>query len=110
MKTYTQFHGQTPISEIGRELRSILTSEKSAFKILTGYGSTTGSSQSKHAALKSLKNMRKSGLISGYLPGEVKNQLLLETSPYYETKLKYEQVLKSDSDFGNDGIIFVFIK
>ncbi len=110
MKTYNQFHGQTPISEIGKELRKILINEKKAFKILTGYGSSTGTSQSKGAALKSLKNMRKAGLISGYLPGEVKNQLLLETSPFYETKLKYEQVLKSDADFGNDGIIFVFVK
>ena len=109
MKTYKQFHGQTPPSEIGRELRKILTIEKKAFKILTGYGSSSGTSVSKHAALKSLKNMRKAGLIVGYLPGEVKNQLLLETSPYYEAKLTYEHILKKDADFGNDGIIFVFV-
>lgn len=110
MKTYTEFHGQTPISEIGKVLRQILNKEKQAFKILTGYGSTGGISLSKRAALKSLRNMKKSGLIKGYLPGEVKNQLLPDHSPYYETKLAYEKTLKSDVDFGNDGIIFVFIK
>lgn len=110
MKTYQQFHGQIPISEIGKELRQILNQEKHAFKILTGYGSTGGRSQSKQAALKSLRNMRKSGLIKGYLPGEVKNQLLLDNSPYYETKLNYEKTLKSDPDFGNEGIIFVFVR
>ncbi|BCR36689.1 hypothetical protein [Mariniplasma anaerobium] len=110
MKTYRQFHGEIFISEIGKELRDIVKSEKSAFKILTGYGSTGGTSSSKHAALKSLRNMKKQGLIKGYCPGEVKNQLLSDTSPFYETKSKYESILKNDSDFGNDGIIFVFIK
>lgn len=110
MKTYKEFHGETPISDIGKVLRQIASKEKSAFKILTGYGSTHGVSQSKSAALKSLRNMKKSGLIKGYLPGEVKHMLLDDTSPYYETKVNYEQILKSDSDFGNDGIIFVFVK
>lgn len=110
MKTYRQFHGEILISEIGKELRDIVKREKSAFKILTGYGSSSGKSNSKHAALKSLRNMKKQGLIKGYCPGEVKNQLLSDNSPFYETKSLYESVLKNDSDFGNDGIIFVFVK
>lgn len=110
MKTYRQFHGEILISEIGKELRDIVKNEKSAFKILTGYGSTGGSSSSKQSALKSLRNMKKQGLIKGYCPGEVKNQLLNQTSPFLETKSMYESVLKSDPDFGNDGIIFVFVK
>ncbi len=110
MKTYKQFHGDVLISEIGKELRQIVKSEKTAFKILTGYGSTSGTSNSKHAALKSLRNMKKQKLINGYCPGEVKHQLLDQTSPFLETKNLYESILKSDPDFGNDGIIFVFIK
>jgi hypothetical protein len=88
----------------------LLKEKKTAFKILTGYGSTGGTSNSKYAALKSLRNMKKQGLIKGYCPGEVKNQLLSDNSPFYETKSLYESVLKNDSDFGNDGIIFVFVK
>lgn len=110
MKTYKQFHGDIQITEIGKELRRIATIEKSNFKILTGYGSTTGASQSKHAALRSLSKMKKQGIIKGYLPGEVKHLLLPDSSPYYHTKLDYESILKSDSDFRNEGIIFVFIK
>ncbi len=110
MKTYKEFHGDIQISDIGKELRRIVSIEKKSFKILTGYGSTTGASLSKTSALKSLKNMKKEGLIKGYLPGEVKNILLSENSPYYETKLNYESILKSDIDFGNEGFIFVFVK
>lgn len=110
MKTYKEFHGDIQISEIGKELRRIVSVEKKAFKIMTGYGSTSGASQSKVSALKSLKNMKKEGLIKGYLPGEVKNILLNENSPYYETKLTYESQIKSDVDFGNEGVIFVFVK
>ena len=110
MKTYKQFHGEVLITDIGKELRSIANIEKTSFKILTGYGSSTGQSQSKHAALKSLRNMKKKGLIKGYLPGEVKHQLLAETSPFYEAKEMYANIIKSDSDYGNDGIIFVFVK
>jgi hypothetical protein len=110
IKTYKEFHGEIPISDIGKELRKILNKEKNSFKIMTGYGSTTGKSSSKNTALKSLWKMKKEGLIKGYLPGEVKDFLLSETSPYYEAKLQYETLLKSDNDFGNDGIIFVFVK
>lgn len=110
MKKYTEFHGDIQISEIGKELRRIVSIEKKSFKIMTGYGSTTGISVSKKSALKSLKNMKKEGLIKGYLPGEAKHVLLNEKSPFYETKLSYESQIKSDVDYGNDGIIFVFIK
>ncbi len=110
MKTYEAFHGNILISEIGKELRKIVKTEKTAFKILTGYGASSGSSQSKGAALRSLSKMKKEGIIQGYAPGEIKNQLLLDTSPYYDTKTRYESVLKGDSDFGNDGIIFIFVK
>ena len=110
IKTYKEFHGEIPISDIGKELRKILNQEKSSFKIMTGYGSKTGKSSSKNTALKSLGKMKKEGLIKGYLPGEVKELLLSENSPYYEAKLQYEALLKSDKDFGNDGIIFVFVK
>ena len=109
MKTYSQFHGEFLISEIGKELRKIVKIEKVSFKILTGYGSTSGSSRSKIAVLKSLGKMKKEGLIKAYLPGEIKDQILLDNSPYYNDKLKYESILRSDKDFGNDGIIFVFI-
>lgn len=110
MKTYKEFHGDINISDIGKELRKIVSTEKKSFKIMTGYGSTTGNSISKGSALKSLKNMKKEGLIKGYLPGEVKYILLNDNSPYYETKLTYESQIKSDVDFGNEGIIFVFVK
>lgn len=110
MKIYKQFHGDITVSEIGRELRRIIKNEKTAFKILTGYGASTGNSKSKNAALKSLNKMKKEGLVNGFVPGEVKNQLLDSNSPFYETKINYESILKRDSDFGNDGVIFIFIK
>ena len=62
MKTYDIFHGYTLISEIGKELRKIIINEKSSFKILTGYGSKTGFSKSKQAALRSLAKIKKEGL------------------------------------------------
>lgn len=109
MKTYKQFHGETEIKEIGKELRKIVKMEKTAFKILTGYGAETGKSLSKMAALKSLAKMQKEGLIRGYIPGEVTSQLITNKSPYQMTKDNYFGILKGDIDFGNDGIIFVFI-
>ena len=110
MKTYKQFHGEILISDIGKELRTIAKREKSDFKIMTGYGSLSGTSQSKIAAIKSLSKMKKEGLIKDFFPGEVKSQVLLPTSQYYEVKLTYEKQIKSDSDYGNDGIIFVFLR
>lgn len=110
MKTYKDFHGDIPKTEIGKRLREILKIEKKSFKILTGYGSTTGKSTSKQAALSSLSRMKKEGLIIGYIPGEVKHQLLTETSSFYQMKQQFETILKTDSDYGNDGIIFIFVK
>ena len=109
MKTYSQFHGEILISEIGKELRKIVKNEKVSFKVLTGYGSASGSSKSKIAVLKSLSRMKKEGLIKAYLPGEIKNQILLDNSPFYNDKVNYESLLRNDKDFGNDGIIFVFL-
>ena len=113
MRVYEEFHGDIRGKDIGSELRRIVfevkkTKEK-IFKILTGYGSTSGKSVSKNAALKSLKRMKSEGIINGYLPGEVKSQLLNETSPFYDDKLKYANIIKNDKDYGNDGIIFIFL-
>ncbi|MFA6889506.1 MAG: hypothetical protein WCQ80_00620 [Bacilli bacterium] len=110
MKIYHQFHGEIAISDIGKELRQIVKRESIAFKVLTGYGSTTGSCQSKNAVLRSLSKMQKEGLVKGYLPGEVKTQVLMSHCRYYVTKMRYQSILKTDPDYGNDGIIFVFIK
>ncbi len=109
MKTYTEFHGQIPPQDIGRRLRDIVKKEKTSFKIMTGYGASSGQSNSKKAALSSLRNMKKQGLISAYLPGEVKHHLLKESSSYYPTKMLYETQIRDDKDYGNDGIIYVFI-
>lgn len=109
MKVYPIFHGELLPSEVGKKLREIVKTEKSSFKIMTGYGSTTGISKSKQIALTTLKNLQKEGLIAGYFPGEVKNQVLNSTSQYYLSKLKYESSIKRDSDYGNDGIIYIFI-
>lgn len=110
MKVYTQFYGETLITDIGKELRNIIKTEKNCFKILTGYGSTVGVSKSKNAALKSLAKMKEEGLIKGYFPGEVKDNLLTSASPYYESKINYESIVKRDNDYGNDGIIFIFVR
>ncbi|MBN2504998.1 MAG: hypothetical protein JXB20_06630 [Bacilli bacterium] len=109
MKTFTQFHGTTFIQDIGKELRSIVRNEKNSFKIMTGYGSSTGTSKSKTAALRSLAKMQSEGLIKGYFPGEVKNMLLSSDNPFHEAKMTYGQTVKNDPDYGNDGIIFIFI-
>ena len=111
MKTYKEFHGQIQLSDIGKQLRVIAKSEKSSFKVMTGYGSESGSSKSKEAVLKSLSNMVKEGMIKGYLPGEVKDHLITPTSKlsrYLEDKLKFESLIKKDLDYGNTGIVFVF--
>ena len=110
MKTYKQFHGEIEINQIGKELRTIIKTEHNNFKILTGYGSTSGKSLSKQAVIKSLSKLKKEGLIKGFLPGEVKYQLINSNSYLYEDKMKYSDIIKNDSDFGNEGIIFVFMK
>lgn len=109
MKIYNDFYGETPIKQIGKKLREIVKKEKKSFKVLTGYGSTSGISQSKNAVIKSLSKMKREGIINGFFPGEVKHMLLTTTSPYYESKLKYEKEVKNDSDYGNDGVVFIFV-
>ena len=69
-----------------------------------------GVSLSKNAAIKSLNKMKKEGVIKGFFPGEVKNLLLNETSNYYSDKQIFSQIVKNDPDYGNDGIIFIFVK
>lgn len=54
--------------------------------------------------------MQKEGLIKGYLPGEVKNTLVTETSDLYENKNNFSKIIKDDPDYRNDGIIFIFVK
>ena len=106
MVTYRQFHGEIPINYIGKELREILKYEKNDFKVLTGYGSKSGVSLSKNVAIKSLVNLKKEGKILGFLPGEVKYDIF----NYYEDKMNFLNRIKKDSDFGNEGIIYVFLK
>lgn len=57
MRTYDEFHGRVPQKDIGKHLREIVKVEKKSFKIVTGYGSSSLRSQSKHAALSSLRRM-----------------------------------------------------
>ena len=109
MKTYTEFHGETKITDIGKRLREIVKIERYSFKILTGYGSTSLISKSKLSAIKSLTKMKKEGLIKGFLPGDIKHKLLTADDFFYGDKLKYQDKIKNDTDFGNDGIIFVFM-
>lgn len=111
MNTYKAFHGDIPLSDIGKQLRVIAKSEKSSFKVMTGYGSESGLSKSKEAVLKSLSNMVKEGMIKGYLPGEVKNHLITPSSKFFrylDDKLKFESLISKDIDYGNPGIVFVF--
>ena len=109
MKTYEEFHGNILISDIGKRLREIIKTEKTSFKILTGYGSTSSSCKSKDAAIKSLKKMQKEGLIKAFLPGEINRMLLTENDYFYDAKIRYLKDIKNDKDLGNDGIIFIFL-
>lgn len=107
MKTY-DFYGSILTTEIGRELRAICKKESKSFKLLTGYGSTSGIANSKHAAIKSLRKMRKEGLIKDFFSGEVLTDLQTNVNGYeYEVKNKYTQTYKNDKDCGNKGVIFV---
>ena len=67
MKLYEQFHGETAISNIGKELRDILKDEQRDFKILTGYGSTSCICLSKQAAIKSLTKLKCRNLVNRLL-------------------------------------------
>ena len=110
MRTY-DFHGSIEIAEIGKEIRRICKLESSSFKLLTGYGSVSGVSKSKNAAMKSLAKIKKEGLVKDYFSGDALSKLQTNENSYeYHIKNTYGQRLKNDKDFGNDGIIFVFIK
>ncbi len=109
MKTYKEFHGEVPITEIGKRLREIVRTEKKDFKILTGYGSTTIYSKSKQAAITSLIKMKKEGLIKAFFPGDVKYKTLYQNDNYYDDKMNYGNLVKNDPDYGNEGIIFIFV-
>lgn len=109
MRTYDEFHGRVPQKDIGKRLREIVKVEKKSFKIVTGYGSSSLRSQSKHAALSSLRRMVEEGIIVAYLPGEIKHEILKSNSSYFAYKIKYEARIKNDIDYGNDGIIFIFV-
>lgn len=110
MIMYKNFHGLIDSKNIGKVLRDIAKLEKNNFKILTGYGSQCGICISKQVAIKSLLKMKREGIIKGFLPGEIKYQLLKPSSLYFIDKLKYFNVIKNDKDFGNEGIIFVFLE
>lgn len=110
MKTYDEFHGDIDIKNIGKRLKEIVKFEKDNFKILTGYGSTCGKSKSKESAIKTLSKMKKEGLIKGFLPGDINGMLINNTSMFYDTKIKYSELIKNDKDYKNDGVIFVFLK
>ena len=109
MRMYDEFHGELEITNIGKRLRQIVKTEKASFKIMTGYGSTGITSKSKQATIKSLNKMKSEGLIKGFIPGEVKYQALKETEMFYYDKIQYQSIIKNDSDYGNEGIIFIFI-
>lgn len=110
MKTY-DFHGTIEISEIGKEIRRICTIEKTSFKLLTGYGASSGVSKSKNAANKSLSKLKKEKVVKDYFSGNVLASLQTNQDSYeYYIKNEYGQRLKNNKDYGNDGIIFVFLK
>lgn len=108
MKKYEEFHGNIEIRHIGEKLREIVLVQKEDFKIITGYGASSGTSKSKAAALRTLAKLKQEGMIAGYLPGDIFKMLITEKSPYYEDKQKYRDRVKHDSDFGNEGIIYIF--
>ena len=99
------------MSEIGKELRKIAKLGND-FKILTGYGSSSGISLSKEKAMNSLKKMRKEGLIKDFIPGDKVNSILGVGEYFTSVKLKYDSRLKEEKDarIGNPGIIFIFVK
>lgn len=109
MKTY-DFHGSIELTNIGKEIRRICESELVSFKILTGYGSTNGVSKSKVVAMKSLAKLKREGIVKDYFSGDVLSKLQTNANSYeYQIKNKYAQRLKNDKDFGNDGVIFIYV-
>ena len=111
MKIY-DFHGSIPPNEVGKELRAIVRSGKSDFKVLTGYGSRNGICKSKDCALKSLRKMRKEGLIKGFLPAEFFTEIVRTSDEFYDVKMNYRNRITKDRDarYGNEGAIFVFVQ
>lgn len=110
MKTY-DFHGSIQLSDIGKEIRKICQLESVSFKLLTGYGSSSGVSKSKIAAMKSLIKLKREGIIKDYFSGDTLINLQTNPDSYeYQVKTKYAQKLKNDKDFGNDGVIFVYVQ
>lgn len=111
LPVYDQFHGNVPIHLIDSLLRDYARKHTNPFKILTGYGASTGSCRSRNAALRSLQQMQEAGLIDGYIPGGSVAELYpFEGIPYYEVQKKYWEILKTDPDRDNHGVIFIFPK
>jgi len=109
MRTY-DFHGSIELTEIGKEIRRICAEESISFKLLTGYGSSSGVSKSKVAAMKSLSKLKREGVVKDYFSGDVLSKLQTYVNSYeYQVKTEYAQKLKKDNDFGNDGVIYVFM-
>lgn len=71
MKPYTEFHGGIEVKNIGKRLREICKKEK-MFKIMTGYGSSSGVSLSKNSAIKSLSKMKKKELLRNFFREKLK--------------------------------------
>ena len=111
MKLY-DFHGSVPSNEIGKQLRAIVSGSKSDFKVLTGYGSQSGTCRSKDSALKSLRRMRREGLIKGFLPAEFYTEIVYSSDEFYDAKINYRHRIERDADarYGNEGVIFVFVQ
>ena len=110
MRQYSEFHGEMPAKMIGKRLREIAAKEQ-VFKIVTGYGSSSGIQKSKQAALKALSNMVKEGVIAAYLPAEKVFEVSVnENDIYYKARTTYENILREDNDKGNEGVIYVFVR
>ena len=110
MNIYKQFHGDIPTDRIGQELRRINKTEKGIYKILTGFGSTTGICKSKESAIKALRKMKKEKMIKGFIPADKLTQLLQGRDEFFDLKVEYDKILKRDKDYGNDGVIYIIIE
>ncbi len=106
------FHGNVPLNEVGKELRSIVRKTGSDFKVLTGYGSQSGVCRSKMMALKSLRKMRKEGFFKGTAPAEIYTEIVYSADEFYDVKMNYRHRIEMDKDarYGNEGVIFVFVQ
>lgn len=109
MRVYREFHGNIHLSRIDFELRRVVRENKKPFKILTGYGSKTGSSSSKDYVIRGLNKLKNEKLIKGFIPGDVTKTILYPEDDHYLDKLNYLHLIKNDKDYSNSGIIFVII-